>query len=154
MRQAGYWVPKELLCRKGLGVCGGQWAEQEPIVCPSSMGGYYNFLGFSNRITTSRSKGVVLPFTWHLLNYIWTTAPSFGPPSTGKTSVNWSKFSGGSSVQPRLKQLLCEGRLWYQGWLSLETRWLWGHPTAAPGTCSEVMEKMQLGSSQWWMMGG
>lgn len=153
MRQAWYWVPRELLCRKGPGVCGGQWAEEEPTVCPSSMAGCYN-LGFINRITTSRSKGVILPFTWHLLSYVWTTAHSFGLPSTGKTSVNWSKFSGGTPVQSGLEHLCSEERLWYQGWFSLETRWLQGHATAVLGTCSGVMEKMELDCSQWCVVGG
>jgi len=43
MRQAGYWVPKQPLCRKGPDVCGGQWAEQEPTVCSSNMAVHYNF---------------------------------------------------------------------------------------------------------------
>lgn len=49
------------------------------------------------------------PFTLHSLNYIWTTAPSFGPPSTGKTSVNWSKFSGGTLVQSGLSSCPVRG---------------------------------------------
>ena len=74
--------------------------------------------------------------------------------NTKDTAINRSKFSGVPLRWWGLEHLPSEKEPREQGLFSLEQRWLQGEPTSPPSDYRDIIEDMEPGSSQWFIVEG